>query len=173
MNLYGKDQSISFFCIDLLWGKGLYQPLRFVLTRFADGGKSILVSTDLTLTPEQVIKLYCRRFKIECAFRELKQVAAGFSYHFWSKSMPKLQKFKTNDANHENLKNVTDPGARKRIKATVKAIEGYVQLSIIALGFLQLIGLLFGPEINRNSTRYMRTVSNVVPSERTVADYMR
>jgi len=173
MNLYGKDQTVQFFSIDLLWGKGLYQPLRFVLTLFADGTKSILVSTDLTLAPAQVISLYCRRFKIECAFRELKQVVAGFSYHFWSKAMPKLQKFKNNDTNHENLKNVADPRKRKLIKSTVKAIEGYVQISVIALGLLQLLGLLFGQEINCNNRRFMRTVSNVVPSERTVTDFMR
>jgi hypothetical protein len=51
LNRYGKDQIVRFFSIDLLWGKGLYQPLRFVLTVFADGTKSILVSTDLTLDP--------------------------------------------------------------------------------------------------------------------------
>jgi hypothetical protein len=173
LNLYGKDQLVRFFSIDLLWGKGLYQPLRFVLTVFADGTKSILVSTDLTLDPIQVIRLYCRRFKIECAFRELKQVVAGFSYHFWSKVMPKLQKFKSNDTNNENLENVTDPKQRKLIKSTVNAIEGYVQISVMALGLLQLISLLFGQEINRGAGRFMRTVSCEVPSERTVADFMR
>jgi hypothetical protein len=173
MNLYGKDQLVRFFSIDLLWGRGLYQPLRFVLTVFADGTKSVLVSTDLSVEPTRIISLYCRRFKIECAFRELKQVVAGFSYHFWSKAMPGLKRFKSNEINHENLKNVTDPGKRKLIKSTVKAIEGYVQLSVIALGLLQLISLLFGQEINHGSRRFMRTVSSAVPSERTVADFMR
>jgi len=173
MSLYGKEQSVKFFCIDLLWGKGLYQPLRFVLTVFADGTKSILVSTDLTLSPEQVIGLYCRRFKIECAFRELKQVVAGFSYHFWSIAMPKLQKFKSNDANQANLENVSDPNQRRLIRSAINAIEGYVMVSVIALGLLQLIGLLFWDEINHGCGRFMRTVSNVIPSERTVADFMR
>jgi hypothetical protein len=171
--LYGKNQEVRFYSIDLLWGKGLYQPLRFVLTVFADGTKSILVSTDLTLDPKRIISLYCYRFKIECAFRELKQVVAGFSYHFWSKAMPKLQKFKNNETNHENLKNVADPRKRDLIKSTVNAIEGYVQICVIALGLLQLIGLLFGQEINHGSKRFMRTVSSSVPSERTVADFMR
>ena len=173
MNLYGKAQIVRFFCIDLMWGRGLYQPLRFVLTVFADGTKSILVSTDLMLEPTRIIALYCHRFKIECSFRELKQVVAGFSYHFWSKAMPKLQKFKNNHINHENLKNVADPEKRRLIKSTVNAIERYVQISVMALGMLQLLGLLFGQEINRNNRRFMRTVSNVIPSERTVADFMR
>jgi hypothetical protein len=173
INLYGKDQAVGFSCINLLWGRGLYQNLKFVLTVFEDGTKSILVSTDLTLSPESIIRLYCRRFKIECAFRELKQVVAGFSYHFWSKVMPKLQKFKSNDENQASLENVFDLNHRRLICSAVDAIECYVQISVIALGLLQLIGLLFGKELTRGGGRYMRTVSNEIPSERTVADFMR
>jgi len=172
MNLYGKDETVKYFCIDLLWGKKLYQPLRFVLT-VMDGEQSILVSTDLTLAPKQIIRLYCRRFKIECSFRELKQVVAGFSYHFWSKAMSKLQKFKSNKVNEANLEKITDPHERELIVSTVKAIEGYVQISTIALGMLQMISLHFGNEINNSGKRYLRTVSNTIPSERTVADFLR
>jgi hypothetical protein len=173
MNLYGKEKTVQYFCIDLLWGRGLYQPLRFVLTIFEDGTKSILVSTDKTLSPEQIIRLYCYRFKIECSFKELKQVVAGFSYHFWSKAMPKLKKFKSNEENQTNLENVSDETQRDLIYSTVRAIECYVMISVIALGLLQLISLKFGDEINKSGGRYMRTVSNAVPSERTVADFLR
>jgi len=172
LNLYGIDEAVSYFCIDLKWGKGLYQDVRFVLTKTSKGS-SILVSTDLTLTPIQIIQLYSRRFKIECSFRELKQVVAGFACHFWSKAMPKLQKFKCNKVNQANLESITDPRKRKNIINATKAIEGFVQLSIIALGLLQLIGLIFGKEINSKSIRFMRTKSNATPSERTVADFMR
>ena len=172
LNLYGVDESVRYFCIDLKWGQGLYQDLRFVLT-VTSKGTSILVSTDLSLTPSHIIQLYSRRFKIECSFRELKQVVAGFACHFWSKAMPKLLKFKSNDVNHANLESITDKRQRELITATVNAIQGFVQFSIIALGLLQLIGLLFGDEINSNSTRFMRTKSNATPSERTVADFMR
>jgi hypothetical protein len=173
MNLYGKDKTVKYFCIDLKWGKGLYRLLRFVLTIYDDGVKSVLVSTDLSLTPEQIILLYCRRFKIECAFRELKQVVAGFSYHFWSKAMPWLRKFKDNETNRAELEAIDGENRRRLIRSAVKAIEGYVQVCIVALGMLQLVGLLFGNDINRAGGRFMRTVSSAVPSERTVADYMR
>jgi hypothetical protein len=136
-------------------------------------GTSILVSTDLSLTPVQIIQLYSRRFKIECSFRELKQVVAGFACHFWSKAMPKLQKFKSNDLNTINLEAITDIRQKELISAAVKAIEGFVQFSIIALGLLQLIGLLFADEINSVSFRFMRTKSCSTPSERTIADFMR
>ena len=55
------------------------------------GKDAILVSIDLNLTPKSIIKLYSYRFKIECTFRELKQVLGGFRYQFWSKSMPRLK----------------------------------------------------------------------------------
>jgi len=172
LNLYGVDEAVRYFCIDLKWGQGLYQDLRFVLS-ITGKGTSILVSTDLSLTPIQIIQLYSRRFKIECSFRELKQVVAGFACHFWSKAMPKLQKFKSNDLNNSNLEAIADDRKKELISVTVKAIEGFVQFCIISLGLLQLVSLLFGDEINATAFRFMRTKSNSIPSERTVADFMR
>lgn len=173
LKLYGKDTKVRYFCINLLWGRGLYQPLQFVLTVLEDGTRSILVSTDLTLCPTKIIELYCWRFKIECSFREFKQVIAGFAYHFWSKHMPKLKKYKKNEVNQAILENISDPKHQKAIKKTVEAIEGFAQFSAIALGMLQLIGLQFGKEINSSQHRFMRTVSCETPSERTVADNIR
>jgi len=167
--MYGKKEKVSYYSIDLLWGQKLYQKLRFVLT-VIDGVKSVLVSTDLTIEPMRVVQLYCYRFRIECSFRELKQVIAGFAYRFWSKVMPKLNRYKSNAENQTNLENVTDPKKQQLIISTVNAINGYVQLSCIALGILQLVSLLHPNEI---VGRFMRTKSNAVPSEATVADHMR
>ncbi|UMR36660.1 hypothetical protein MJ749_04315 [Paenibacillus polymyxa] len=57
------------------------------------GRYSILASTDLTLSAIDIIHLYGYRFKIECTFWEMKQVIGAFGYCFWSKSMPKLNRF--------------------------------------------------------------------------------
>ena len=95
--VYGKKEIVKYFYSDLLWGKGLYQELRFVLTEL-DGVRSILVSTDLSLSPVQIIELYARRFKIENCFREFKQQFGGFCYHFWTKKLQKLNRFKKKDA---------------------------------------------------------------------------
>jgi IS4 transposase len=54
---------------------------------------AIYVSTDLELDPIKVIELYAVRFSIEETFRELKQRLFGFAYHFWCKSLPKLNRF--------------------------------------------------------------------------------
>ena len=146
MRLYEKDEEVQYLCIDLLWGQGLYQKLRFVLT-VIDGTKSILVSTDLTMEPLRIIYLYCHRFKIEVSFRELKQVIAGFGYRFWSKRLPKLNKYRKNEETQELLeKLIIKQQHRNSIKSCVKAINGYVQISCIALGMLQLMGLIFSGE---------------------------
>ena len=170
--MYGKTEKISYYCVDLFWGDQWYQNLRFVLV-WLDGRKTILVSTDLTLKPLEIIELYCHRFKIECAFRELKQVVAGFCYRFWSKHMPKLGRFKSNDFHQEQIKAIDDESERKCIKNTVEAIERFALFGCIALGMLQMISLLFTDTFSGKAVRFMRTPSKTVPSEATVADYMR
>jgi len=172
VTLYEKVQKVPYYSVDLLWGKKLYKKLRFVLT-VIDGTRCILVSTDRTLSPMQIIELYCCRFKIECSFRELKQVVAGFAYRFWSKYMPKLNKYEKNEKNQAKLAAITDAKARASIESTVDAIEGHAMFGCIALGLLQILSLLFVDIFSGNTVRFMRTQSRVVPSEATVADFMR
>jgi hypothetical protein len=170
--MYGKEEEVRYYCTQLLWGDQWYQNLKFVLV-WLDGVKTILVSTDLTLTPVDIIELYCHRFKIECAFRELKQVIAGFSYRFWSKYMPKLSRFKNNDFHQQLQENIFNDHARERILKTVRAMESFTLLSCIALGLLQMISIIFASSFTGNAVRFMRTPSKVVPSEATVADFLR
>ena len=60
--LYGKKESIRYYCIGLL-GQKLYQELRFVLVEM-DGIQSILASTSLGLAPLSVIRLYSYLFRL-------------------------------------------------------------------------------------------------------------
>ncbi|MEG1982061.1 MAG: transposase [Clostridia bacterium] len=169
--LYGKEEKVKYLCLDLLWGQKLYQELRFVLVTYNDV-KSILVSTNLEIDPKKVISLYSYRFKIECTFRELKQVVGGFSYQFWCKSIPKLKKY--------TIKGETNPieiieceKTKLLILSTLNAIEGYVMCSCIAIGMLQVISINFSKDINNSSFRFLRTKSNKVVSEATVACFLR
>jgi hypothetical protein len=92
IQLYGKEEKIEYLCMDLLWGIKIYHPLRFVLVKSGER-ESILVCADLSFSADQIIHLYSYRFKIEVTFRALKQLLNGFGYHFWSKYMPKLDRF--------------------------------------------------------------------------------
>lgn len=169
VTMYGKDESVLYYCCDLLWGQKLYQKLRFVLVLQGET-RSIFVSTDLTLTPEQILRLYGYRFKIECSFREFKQVIAGFAYRFWSFSMPRLNRF--SKSGYDPLESVTTDTDKKRITNAFNAIQGFVIVATVAFGLLQLCALRFALEINAPNFRWLRSRTNQTPSEATTAHFM-
>jgi hypothetical protein len=169
--LYGKEETISFLYRDLLWGKKHYQPLRFVVAQIAGASPIILASNDLTLSPVDIIRLYSYRFKVECAFSQLKNTLAGFAYRFWSMAMPKLKRFAP--SNTEPLEKVMDENGKRLICSAFRATQGYVTVAAMALGLLQICSLRFKDEVNASPLRWLRSRSNVVPSEATTADFLR
>jgi len=89
--LYGEREEVSYFCVNLLWGRDLYQELRFVFVVNFDDVKSVFVSTALDMDPRKIVEAYCFRFKIETLFRTFKQSIAGFGYHFWKTHKIKIR----------------------------------------------------------------------------------
>lgn len=169
--MYGKEKSVSFITCDLLWGKTLYQRLRFVIAQISGSKPIILACTDLTLSPEQILRLYSYRFKIECCFFNLKHTIAGFAYRFWSAAVPKLNRFAK--AGTDVLEGVSDSHDKKRIAAAFRATQSYMMLACIAMGLLQICSLLFADEMNVSPVRWLRTKTNTTPSEASTAAYMR
>jgi hypothetical protein len=168
--MYGKVESVLYYSRDLLWGRKLYQKLRFVLVLQGDK-QSIFVSTDLTLTPEQILRLYGYRFKIECSFREFKQVIAGFAYRFWSFYMPRLNRFAK--SGYDQLETVANDWNKRKIISAFNAIQGFVMVASIAFGLLQICALRFANEISGAKFRWLRSKTNETPSEATTAHFMR
>lgn len=156
--------------MDLLWGQKLYQKLRFVLVEY-DGQRSILVSTDLTLTAVQIIELYSRRFCIENCFREMKQQTEAFCYHFWTKALEKLNHFKKKEA-PDALQKVTDLKAQRKIIEKVQSIEVFVQISCIAFGILQLLAVQEATDGDLSTLFYTRTKAKSRVSEAKVRWYL-
>jgi hypothetical protein len=70
---------------------------------------------------------------IETCFRAFKQALAGFAYHFWSASMPKLNRFKKNADAQKDLENVQDETARAAIVSIFNAIERYLKNQYVSL----------------------------------------
>jgi len=172
LRLYGIENEVRYYCVDLLWGRKLYQELRFVLT-VINGVESIMVSTALDIHPETIILLYCYRFKIEVFFRAFGQCIAGLGYHFWNKDISLLDKFESAKESVARLAKITDIGARESIIRTYKAIEGFVMLCCIAIGTIQICALRYAQIFNDYPIRWLRTYTNIVPSEASVQICLR
>jgi len=87
------------------------------------------------------------------------------------KSHAEVKKYQKKEEPHP-LESVDDAKLRRRILRTVKAMEGFVQLSVIAMGILQVTSLRFSGSI-RDDIRYMRTPSKESVSEATLMAYFR
>jgi hypothetical protein len=157
---YGEAKTIEYCCVDLLW-KPIQTLIRFVLVRDHDQ-QYILMSSDLELSPTQIIIIYSYRSKIEVMFLFLKHVIGGFCYHFWSKYYPKLKRKEKLD--YSKLSET----AREKLDQTVEAIERFVNLAAIALGIVQYLSLTYAAEIWKGYYGWLRTYSGEFPSERIV-----
>ncbi len=171
INMYGKEQMVSYYCIDLLWGQKWYQELRFVLVVY-NGKQSILVSTDLTLHPLEIILAYCYRFRIETTFRSFKQEIGGMAYRFWSKHMPTLSHFQKKE-DPGPLEQIQSEQSKDMVRKTVRATEMYVLLSCIAMGIIQMLSVDPAFEISKSELRYQRTPAKAAPSEGNIMYYLR
>ena len=169
--LYGKEETVEYLCKDLLWGTGLFWPMRFVLVKCGDK-KLILVCTNVLFTPLQILRLYGYRFKIEVTFRTLKQLLSAFGYHFWSVSMPKLDRF-AKKGEKDPLTEIQCEKKRASILQAFSAIERYVMIALIANGTLQLLSLKYSSIVEKSCFCWLRTASRNVVSEETMSRFLR
>ena len=171
LTMYGQETEVRFLSKIYLWGQKLYQPLQFVLAEY-DGKQIILVSTDLMMTPEDIILAYSYRFKIEAMFREMKQQIGAFFYHFWTKATPQFNRYR-NKETLDPLEEVTDSEKQLKILETLMATERYLLLCCIVTGILQLLCLKYEGKIEVSNFRYLRTPSKPVLSEASMMTYLR
>jgi hypothetical protein len=164
--VYGHVERISYLALNLLW-KPRKGPVRFIFA-ITSRGPLILMCRDLTMAPLLAIELYCARVRVETMFSMLKSVLGAFAYRFWSKYVPRhSRKPKKNAAlKPPPLQHLAE------VYQTWQACEGFVMLGCIALGLLQLIALKFPGPIWAAFTRFLRTRSRALPSERTVKEVL-
>lgn len=161
LEIYKEKKNLSFLCLDLIW-KPIKEKVRFVLV--IDGDQIfILMSSDLNLSPEDIIKAYSYRFKIEVNFKILKYLMGAFFYHFWTKVWPDIGKL-----NEADLSSCTDPRSEKLIAQAMDAIESFVNFGCIATGILQILSLNYHKTIWRKYKGWLRTYSSSIPSEEIV-----
>jgi hypothetical protein len=171
VNLYGKKVDIRFLVKDLLWGKGLYRKMRFVLVEY-DKRRSMIASTDTNISAIDIISLYSKRFSIEATFKTMKQDVSVFSNRFWSHCMPKYNKYAKTGAIDRNT-SIKKPRDRKLVRKTLDAVEGYVFCGVVATGLLQMLSIAHSKSELKYKFRFLRSKTKTVESEATIADYFR
>lgn len=161
IDIYGNKKTILFLCLDLLW-KPIKEKVRFVLV--IDGsGTFILMCSDWTLSPADIITAYSYRFKIEVNFKVVKHVIGAFFCHFWTSAWPDIA-----NENQCDLSSCDSHRERQLIAETMNAIEGFVNFGCIATGILQILSLNFHETIWKKYNGWLRTITSPIPSEETV-----
>ena len=155
MNLYGKSTEVAYQCLDLIW-KPLKRLVRFVVVE-SERGKMILMCSDLTLPPEDIIAIYCLRFKIETGFDEQKNVMGCFSYRFWTTALPKRKRWAKNDQTPQ----VPQP---ERVYAAKRAIDSFICVGTIAAGIATIIAFSHNRQIWNRYPGWIRTLRSSIPS---------
>ena len=167
--VYAENKVVLSYCsVDLLW-RPVGRRVRFVLVNHPLRGRMILMASDISIDPLQVIALYSYRFKIEVSFKQALHTLGTYAYHFWMKAMTPIPRRSGNQYLHRKTDNY-----RRLVRRKMDAYHRYVQLGCIAQGFLQHLSLNFRNKVWAHFNSWMRTMkTSRPPSEAVVAQALR
>lgn len=163
--IYGETNiTIRFHAADLLW-RPVGILVRFVAVRHPTRGSILLMSTDLTLTPLQIIKIYGWRFKIEVTFKQALRVVGAYAYHFWMAAMTPISRKSGDQHLHKKTADY-----RNAVRRKLAAYHRHMQLGLIAQGLLQILSSTIPELIWSSFGSWIRTIRpGLAPSEQVVA----
>lgn len=167
--LYGeKNVTIRVRSCDLYWETS-GEIVRFVLTEHPTRGRWILLCTDLTLDPADIILLYGLRFKIEVGFKQAEHVIGAYDYHFWMMGMKPLKRRNGNQYLHKESKRYRDAIRRK-----THAYHVFLFMGVVSQGLMQYLSACYTELVFSSFGSWLRTIrDDVSPSELIVRTAMQ
>ena len=167
--VYGeKGVTLRFRTADLLW-RPVGILVRFVVVLHPQRGALLLMCTDLTLFPLDIIRIYGLRFKIEVSFKQALRVIGAYAYHFWMAAMTPLRRVSGNQYLHRKSAHY-----RNAVRRKIAAYPRHIQLGLIAQGLLQILSATKPNLVWQSFGSWIRTVRpGLAPSEQVVAIALR
>ena len=152
---------IEYCCIELFW-RPYGDLVLFLLTRHPTKGEGIVMSTDRTVPPLNLIDLYCLRYKIEVLFKQTVHQIGAFLYRFWIKSIEPRKRQQRGDQNLEHF----SEALQARITKKMHAYHLFILCGLISQGLLHYLSLHYYKTVWANFGTWLRTIrKNTLPSE--------